>query len=357
MLIYGFLHLQRTREELKELAPELLRAFDHLSSSSSPVPATTVKSSTNAFEDEDDSDIEVLESPATVPKDSSSENDFAIIISPRRHGKSTSKKERREREEEVEKARIRKLKGKGKEIETLVIESDEDEEESASGDDDAASFEEPESSPSVSESNEDSDGSATDYNRRKKQKKARTEPTRKSSRATRPQKKNFHRESSAQESSTSDNEDFVRRTTRIINPTKSTARDATSSGNESSDEMALKTVVARSKLDGSTKLADDKKKVGTGKSTEDSDAYEENDEDELNSSSDETGLIQLEHRSVCRKCGKGPADELIAKFNKRQSAKQAGRGRKRKRAIDEEDTDQEEETLKGLGAWMECNVW
>ncbi|KAL8279021.1 hypothetical protein RQP46_008690 [Phenoliferia psychrophenolica] len=83
------------------------------------------------------------------------------------------------------------------------------------------------------------------------------------------------------------------------------------------------------------------------------------DEMELDSDSEyehgESSLIQHTHYAECGKCGDGPVTEILARITNRRKNR---RGKKKARKNDDlkEDSDQEEERVRKLGAWLECKV-
>lgn len=356
---------QRTRSQLRDLAPDLLSAFDGSQKSAS----------------------------ATTSRSSSSDSDAAVAaVLRRRRGASRAAKP--------------STKGKGK---ARAVDDDDEEMQDAEGDAGGSSDEpdnsadetmdEP-SSTSASE-NEDSEDDMSDDelaigSRRRRLRKGKAKavkPTRRSGRREGKKAKRYDfgdgsgpsDDSGAESVSATTSSSGSARETRAskARKTRSSPEEGESRSGESSDELSM-TARPRRVQPQPPRSPAKKPHVPLRKSTAAVvDSEEEGEEqDELASDSAQGDVQEVgqrpqdQHREVrcltchflrlrltlplpprqtCAKCGQASASELFRLLNERKRRKKPGR--KRKRDILEEDTDAEEERLEKLGAWVECGVW
>uniref|UniRef100_A0A0K3CFQ2 BY PROTMAP: gi/472581396/gb/EMS19135.1/ chromatin remodeling complex subunit, Chd3 [Rhodosporidium toruloides NP11] n=1 Tax=Rhodotorula toruloides TaxID=5286 RepID=A0A0K3CFQ2_RHOTO len=335
--------VQRTRSQLRDVAPDLLSAFDSSQKSTS----------------------------ATTSRSSSSDSD-AAVAAVLRGGRGASR------------AAKASTKGKGKER----VVHDDDEEMQDADDGAGGSSDEPDnsadetmdepSSTSASE-NEDSEDDMSDDelaigSRRRRLRKGKAKavkPTRRSGRGEGKKAKRYDfgdgngpsDESEAESVSTTTSSSGSMRETRAskARETRSSPEEDESRSGESSDELSM-TARPRRIQPQPPRSPAKKPHVPLRKSTAAVvDSEEEGEEqDELASNSAQGEVQEVEwrpqdqHRETCAKCGQASASELFRLLNERKRRKKPGR--KRKRDILEEDTDAEEERLEKLGAWVECGV-
>ncbi|BGP05427.1 Chromatin remodeling factor mit1 [Rhodotorula toruloides] len=335
--------VQRTRSQLRDLAPDLLSAFDGSQKSAS----------------------------ATTSRSSSSDSDAAVAaVLRRRRGASRAAKP--------------STKGKGK---ARAVDDDDEEMQDAEGDAGGSSDEpdnsadetmdEP-SSTSASE-NEDSEDDMSDDelaigSRRRRLRKGKAKavkPTRRSGRREGKKAKRYDfgdgsgpsDDSGAESVSATTSSSGSARETRAskARKTRSSPEEGESRSGESSDELSM-TARPRRVQPQPPRSPAKKPHVPLRKSTAAVvDSEEEGEEqDELASDSAQGDVQEVgqrpqdQHRETCAKCGQASASELFRLLNERKRRKKPGR--KRKRDILEEDTDAEEERLEKLGAWVECGV-
>ncbi|GEM09221.1 chromatin remodeling complex subunit, Chd3 [Rhodotorula toruloides] len=327
--------VQRTRSQLRDLAADLLSAFD---SSQKPTSAATSRST------------------------SSSSN--AAVAAVLRGGRGAPR---------VAQAST-KGKGKGKERAA----DDDDEEMQYAMEDAGESSDEPDnnsvdetmdepSSTSASE-NDDSDDDISDdelaigsrRQRLRKRKEKAVKPTRRSERGEGRKAKRYdfgegHDAGDDSDvnfvSATTSSSDLARKTRASkARKTRSSPEEDDSRLGESSDELSMtarpRRVQPQPRRSPAQRSNVPLRKVQAA--VEDSE--EEGQEvDELASDSVEGDALE-----TCAKCGQASASELFRFLNDRKRRKKPGR--KRKRDILEEDTDAEEERLEKLGAWVDCGV-